>query len=121
MKNINKTNVFLKQILAVLLFIFALQCQSTESRAVSQENVNSSAGTSGTVMRALYIPNHQNRKIEYIKSILLKGKPLGINMLVMDVHTNGSTTLKVNAKVLEMLKNENVYILLHVLSASRTE
>jgi hypothetical protein len=82
--------------------------------AVSQENDNTAAGTSGTVMRALYIPNHQSRKIDYIKSIISKGKPLGINMLVMDVHTNGSTVLKVNTKVLELLKSGNIYTVARV-------
>ena len=106
MENIKKKNVTLKRVFVILLFIFALQCQSTEIRAVSQEKQD---GTSKVFMRALYIPNSQSRKTEFIKSLITKGKPLGINMLVMDVHTFGSTTLKVNTKVLEYLKSEKIY------------
>lgn len=114
MKNINKTNACLKKVFAVLLFIFVLQCRSTESLAVPQGNGIPGKAATGTVMRALYIPNHQSRKIEYIKSIVAKGKPLGINMLVMDVHTFGSTVLKINPKVLEFLKNEKIYTVARV-------
>lgn len=63
-----------------------------------------------TVMRALYIPNHKSRSLDYIKQLITTGKPLGINMLVMDVHTFGSTKFKVNSKVIEYLKSENIFI-----------
>lgn len=63
-----------------------------------------------TVMRALYIPNHQSRNLDYIKNLIATGKPLGINMLVMDVHTFGSTQFRVNSKVIDYLKSENIYI-----------
>jgi len=109
MYKINKNYYSKTRIIVILLFILALQCQTSENRAVSQEKSNSLSGTSKSVMRALYIPNHQSREMEYIKSIVLKGKPLGINMLVMDVHTFGSTSLKVNSKVLEYLKSEKIY------------
>lgn len=62
-----------------------------------------------TVMRALYIPNHKSRNLDYIKQLIGRGKPLGINMLVMDVHSFGSTQFKVNSRVIEYLKNENIY------------
>ena len=66
--------------------------------------------TAGTVMRALYVPNSKSRSLDYIKGLVEKGKPLGINMLVMDVHTFGSTKLKVNPDVIAYLKNEKFYI-----------
>jgi len=64
---------------------------------------------SKTVMRALYIPNHKSRSLKYIKQLIEKGKPLGINMLVMDVHTYGSRKLRINSKVLEYLEEQEIY------------
>lgn len=66
--------------------------------------------TSQVLMRALYIPNGKSRSMDYIKSLIEKGKPLGINMLVMDVHTSGSTVYRVNPDVISYLKKENFYI-----------
>ncbi len=68
------------------------------------------SGNTRTVMRALYIPNAKSRNMEYIKTIVEKGKPLGINMLVMDVHSAGSTKLKVNPEVITYLRGENFYL-----------
>jgi len=48
--------------------------------------------------------------MDYIKSLVEKGKPLGINMFVMDVHTFGSTALKVNPDVIAYLKEANFYL-----------
>lgn len=62
------------------------------------------------VMRALYIPNHKGRSLEFMKQLIEKGKPLGINMLVMDVHSYGSTRFKVSSKVIDYLKSENIFI-----------
>ena len=66
--------------------------------------------TSQVLMRALYIPNGKSRSMDHIKSLIEKGKPLGINMLVMDVHTSGSTVYRVNPDVISYLKKENFYI-----------
>ncbi len=68
------------------------------------------SGSSKNVMRALYIPNHKGRSLEFMKQLIEKGKPLGINMLVMDVHSYGSTNFKVNSKVIDYLKSENIFI-----------
>jgi hypothetical protein len=48
--------------------------------------------------------------MNFIKSLIEKGKPLGINMLVFDVHSLGSTMLKVNSKIVEYLKGKNIYV-----------
>jgi hypothetical protein len=45
-----------------------------------------------------------------MKQLIEKGKPLGINMLVMDVHSYGSTRFKVNSKVIDYLKSENIFV-----------
>ena len=65
--------------------------------------------TSQVLMRALYIPNGKSRSMDYIKSLIEKGKPLGINMLVMDVHTSGSTVYRVNLDVKKKKKKENLF------------
>jgi len=110
MINIKKRSEVIKRIPVILLFILALQCQTTKSQAISQENVKRENGTSKVFMRALYIPNHKSRNLGFIKSLVSKGKSYGINMLVFDVHTFGSTKLKVNSKVIEYLKSEKIYI-----------
>jgi len=114
MINHKKKYLNLTRAIVLFVFFFALQFLTTENKAVSKENIKSESANSKTFMRALYIPNPQSRKMEYIKSILDKGKSLGINMLVMDVHTPGSTTLKVDGKVLEFLKNEKIYLVARV-------
>lgn len=65
---------------------------------------------SQVMMRGLYIPNSKSRGMDYIKSLVERGKPLGINMLVMDVHAFGSTVYRVNPDVISYLKKENFYI-----------
>ncbi len=73
------------------------------------KSANSEGAGNGTFMRALYIPGVKARNIGYMKSIIEKGKPLGVNMLVIDVQT-GSDRYNVNAKVLDFLKGEKIYL-----------
>lgn len=103
-------NVNLNRLALIFTVCTALLCQAEGNRAISQEKVKQEPGTQKAVMRALYIPNGKRRNLEFIKSLISEGKPLGINMLVMDVHTSGSTRLKVSSGVLEFLKNEKIYI-----------
>lgn len=104
-----KKNCSLNLIPVIFLFMSVLHCQTAGNVAVSQEKNKAESRPSEKVMRALYIPNHKGRKPEYIKNLIAKGKPLGINMLVLDVHTFGSTKYKVNSRVIEILKSENIY------------
>ena len=110
MYNNKNTSNLIKKITAIFLLFFISFSHAALTDALSQDKIKSAKKTSGTVMRALYIPNQKSRNIEFIKSLIGKGKPLGINMLVMDVHTFGSTKLKINQQVLEFLKNENIYV-----------
>lgn len=112
-KNRNKFRFTIRHAV-ILLFFVLLQFHSAEKHAVSEEKVRPETGTSKNVKRALYIPNAKSCSIGYIKSIIEKGKPLGINMLVIDVHTYGGTRLKVNTSVLEFLKSENIYTVARV-------
>jgi len=75
------------------------------------KNAAPQSGAAGRlVMRALYVPNSKSRSMDYIRALVATGKPLGINMLVLDVHTYNSTKLKVNPAVIDYLKNEKFYI-----------
>lgn len=110
----NKKYQTAKRVLSVFLLFFVMLLFAAGNDSVLQGEINADSGSSKSFMRALYIPNYKSRKIDYIKNIVAKGKPLGINMLVMDVHTSGSTKLKVNSKVLEHLKSENFYTVARV-------
>ena len=98
----------------VFLIIFLFLCQVSSNDAVSEEMNKYGSGSKKVVMRALYIPNGKGRNFDYIKSIIIRGKPLGINMLVIDVHVSGNSAIKVNSKVVEYLKNEKIYIVARV-------
>ncbi len=102
------------RICAALVSILALQFQMSHNSATSQEKNNSDNVNSKVVMRALYIPNQKSRNIDFMKSLIVKGKPLGINMLVIDVHTAGNTKIKIDSKVLEYLKSEKIYLVARV-------
>ncbi len=110
MINIKKQYSMMCRIPVILLFILTLQCQATTGETVTQKSNKSDSGTSKVYMRGLYIPNHQSRNLKFIKALTAKGKSAGINMYVFDVHTYGSTILKVNSAVIEYLKSENIYV-----------
>jgi hypothetical protein len=105
--NINKMRLLLR-ITVVCLLIFIIQCQATTVQAA--QNSKTDSGASKVYMRGLYIPNHHSRNLKFVKSLISKGKPYGINMLVFDVHSYGSTILKVNSSVIEYLKSEKIYV-----------
>lgn len=90
---------------AIILSIIIAVILSVVKNGSPEESRNPSV-----VMRALYIPNSKSRSMDYIKSIVQKGKSLGINMLVMDVHTFGSMSFRANPDVIAYLKQENFYI-----------
>ncbi|PKL17709.1 MAG: hypothetical protein CVV49_09750 [Spirochaetae bacterium HGW-Spirochaetae-5] len=99
----------IKRVLYFFILFFTLLFSISENRSDLQSKEKADSGSLKTVMRALYVPNNHSRNMDYIKTILEKGKPLGINMLVLDVHTYGSTVFKADKKVLEYLKSENIY------------
>ena len=62
------------------------------------------------VMRGLYIPNRLANSPAYIKSVIGRGRALGINMLVMDVHPFGAHQARISREVLDYLKKEGIYM-----------
>ncbi|PKL15539.1 MAG: hypothetical protein CVV49_20910 [Spirochaetae bacterium HGW-Spirochaetae-5] len=108
MKNIIKKLNVLLRITVVSLLIFIMQSQTTTVQAA--QNNKTESGASKVYMRGLYIPNHHSRNLKFIKALVANGKTSGINMLVLDVHSYGSTVLKVNKSVIDYLKSENIYV-----------
>jgi len=110
MKNLKNKINSISKFPVIMLLILTLHFQASSNNAISGEILKPGSGSSKVYMRALYIPNQKSRNLEFIKSLIVKGKPLGINMLVMDVHTSGNSRIKINDKVIEYLKSEKIYI-----------
>jgi len=68
------------------------------------------AGTGAAPMRGLYLPNKKSRDLAYVKRIVGEGRPLGVNMLVMDVHPYGRRQFMVEPAVIQYLKSEKIYL-----------
>lgn len=69
---------------------------------------------SSAIMRGLYVPNRQANSLDYIRSIVTRGRPLGVNMLVIDAHPFGAHIPRVSREVLDYLKKERIYIALRI-------
>ncbi len=98
------------RITGVALLIIIMQLSSSSGEALAQNNSKNKSLDTKVYMRGLYIPNHHSRNLKFIKALVAKGKTSGINMFVFDVHSYGSTVLKVNSSVIEYLKSENIYV-----------
>jgi len=61
-------------------------------------------------LRGLYIPNRQANNPDYIRAIIERGRPLGINMLVLDVHPITVLKSRINPDVIRYLRRQGVYI-----------
>lgn len=92
----------------IIMIVFVLQCRTAEKNLSAQQDKK--PDSSRTIMRGLYIPNHKSRNMNFIRSVIAKGKPLGINMFVIDVHSSGSTRLKVDSEIIRYAKTENIYL-----------
>lgn len=107
---INKNVKVFSGITIAALLIIAIQFSASTGKASAQNNSKNKSVESKVYMRGLYIPNHHSRNLKFIKALVEKGKTSGINMLVLDVHSYGSTVLKVNKSVIDYLKSENIYV-----------
>jgi hypothetical protein len=67
-------------------------------------------GLSDNRLRGLYVPNRLACSLEYVKSLVARGKPLGVNMLVMDAHPFMVLGPNINPDVIRYLKKEKIYI-----------
>ena len=81
------------------LFLFSLACASTLPRAPK-----------AVPLRGLYVPNPQANRIAYIKEIIARGKPFGVNMLVLDAHPFMMHVYRINPEVIDLCKKEGFYL-----------
>ncbi|MBN2078981.1 MAG: hypothetical protein JW838_08440 [Spirochaetes bacterium] len=60
-------------------------------------------------LRGLYVPNPKANSLSYIKSIVERGKPLGVNMVVLDVHPFMILRSRINLEVVAYLNGRGIY------------
>ena len=60
-------------------------------------------------LRGLYVPNRQANSMAYIRSLVERGRPLGINMVVLDVHPFMVLRARINPEVVAYLTAEGIY------------
>ena len=87
----------------ILYLLFAITCLSCVT------GVNAPRGARGP-FRGLYVPNRQACSLDYARSVVKAGKPLGVNMLVMDVQPIMSLRTRIDRGVIEYLKREGMYV-----------
>lgn len=95
-------NNILRRAAFLVAVLFVIGC-------VSCATAGQGAGARGR-MRGLYIPNRHANDPAYIRSVIERGKPLGINMLVMDVHPITVLKTRINPEVVAYLKRNHIYI-----------
>ena len=87
-------------LIAVSIFINCVSCATA----------GGPRGGAHRLLRGLYIPNRQANSPEYIRTIIERGGPLGINMLVIDVHPFMVLKSRINPEVIGYLKRQGIYI-----------
>lgn len=87
-------------LIAVSIFINCVSCATA----------GGPRGGAHRLLRGLYIPNRQANSPEYIRTIIERGGPLGINMLVIDVHPFMVLKSRINPEVIGYLKRRGIYI-----------
>ncbi len=95
------------------LAVFALAAILAASfDAHGRENAagSRSVEASPVPLRGLYLPNKKGRDLAFVKNLVSLGKPLGVNMLVIDVHPYGRRQFGINPAVIDYLKSENIYL-----------
>lgn len=99
--------LYIPLIAIIISFLPNSGCQSSSKNI---KNIQSEKNHIDIPLRGLYIPNRQSRNLGFIKKLVQRGKPMGINMLLIDVHTSGSRKPKINRQVTDYLKKQNIYI-----------
>lgn len=70
-----------------------------------------------TYLRGIYLPVRKGpdlRDLNYMKSVVARSKPLGINAMVLDVQAFQGHKNKTNPEVVAFLKAENIYTIARV-------
>ena len=87
---------------AFMIAAFIGGCKTTPRKTVELKKEEN--------FRGLYIPYTKWNRKELIKGIIEKGRPLGINMLVIDAHPFGKLKARIDQELIDWLKKENIYI-----------
>lgn len=96
----NKGIIFLTAIVSLgLLMFFAVNPQEIKTKP---------AVTTAAPLRALYLPLSKGTSLPFVKKIIERGKPLGVNMLVIDVHNPGNGMPRISREVMEYLTSEKI-------------
>ena len=93
--------------LTAALVIFMMSC-SAGTQTLSQSGLPQKVISAP--MRGLYVPNKKGRNMKYMTGLIEEGKPLGVNMLVIDVHPYNRRKFIVDPDVIDYLKKENLYL-----------
>ncbi len=95
----------------VLIVSAALFCSSTQQKQATDTGKK-------TYLRGLYLPVRKgagdSRNLDFVKSTVARGKPLGINAYVLDVQAFQGNKNKVNPEVVAYLKSEQIYTVARV-------
>lgn len=96
----------------ILLSLAAtLFCSSTQQKSAANPGKK-------TYLRGLYLPVRKGpgdaRNLDFVKSLVARGKPLGINAYVLDVQAFQGNKNKVNPEVVAYLKSEGIYTVARV-------
>lgn len=100
---LNQTTRFLSVAIVLATTLF---CSSGQTKQVADKDKK-------TYLRGLYLPVRKGpgdaRNLDFVKSIVARGKPLGINAYVIDVQAFQGNKNKVNPEVVAYLKSEGIY------------
>jgi hypothetical protein len=97
--------------LALTALVCAMYALTVSCASAQQAQSASRSGKIGAVpMRGLYLPNGKARDLDFVKKLMAEGKPLGVNMLVIDVHPYGRRQFIISPGVVEFLKGEKIYL-----------
>ena len=95
------------------LFVFAIVCSAGAAVAKAAEETRSTAPPN-RVMRGIYLHNGFARNLSSVERYVQQGKPLGLNMFVLDVQTYGGQKALITTNVMHYLRQEGMYTAMRV-------
>lgn len=99
-------------------FRYLLLLSLAASLFCSSAQKKQAVGDKKTYLRGLYLPVRKGagdaRNLDFVKGLVARGKPLGVNALVIDVQAFQGHKNKVNPEVVAYLKSEGIYTIARV-------
>ncbi|HRP68217.1 MAG TPA: putative glycoside hydrolase [Turneriella sp.] len=99
------------RILFVLAIALFTSCSSAQTKAAEP------TADKKNYLRGLYIPVRKTggaRSVPFVKSLVERGKPLGLNAVALDAQTFKGMVNKINPEVVAYLKGESIYTIARV-------